>query len=323
MKNLYLGLTLILTFSFLLMPLIAEDRGETQPLGPSSATVTDTATLKSIDEFRLYFKDPEKVENIKTEEYLLGVLAAEMAATNNAEALKAQALAAYTFAYRKATQNKGSEYDLTNDSSLDQGYIDAEGRKAKWGEKQTEYEKKLKDVITAVKDMLIVYDNQPIFAAYHAISPGNTESAENVWGSAYPYLKSKSSAYDLLCPQFLSEVKVTTDDFKAKLKSLGATPGEDAAKFIGKNQKTTAGTVKKITLCGKDFTGSQLRTAFNLRSAAFDLTFNNNTFIFTVNGYGHAVGMSQFGANYMAEQGSTYMDIINAYYDGVKIVKLK
>ena len=323
MKNLYLGLTLILTFSFLLMPLIAVDSGETEPLGTSSAPVTDTANLKSIDEFRLYFKDTEKVENIKTEEYLLGVLAAEMAATNNAEALKAQALAAYTFAYRKATQNKGSEYDLTNDSSLDQGYIDAEGRKAKWGEKQTEYEKKLKDVITAVKDMLIVYDNQPIFAAYHAISPGNTESAENVWGSAYPYLKSKSSAYDLLCPQFLSEVKVTTDDFKNKLISLGATPGDDAAKYIGKNQKTTAGTVKKITLCGKDFTGAQLRTAFNLRSAAFDLTFSNNTFIFTVNGYGHAVGMSQFGANYMAEQGSTYTEILNAYYEGIKIVKLK
>lgn len=323
MKNLYLSLTLILAFSFLLMPLIAVDSGETETPGTSSMPITDTANLKSIDEFKVYLKEDEKIVKVKTAEYLLGVLAAEMPATNSAEALKAQAVASYTFAYRKALQNSGSDYDLTNDSSLDQGYFDAEARKAKWGEKQAEYEKKLKDIIAAVENMLIVYNNEPIFAAYHAISPGNTEAAENVWGSAYPYLKSKSSAYDLLSPQFLSEVKVSAEDFKTKLASLGATPSGDAAKYIGKNTKTTAGTVKKITICGKDFTGAELRTAFNLRSAAFDIAFSNDTFVFTVNGYGHGVGMSQFGANYMAEQGSTYTEIIKAYYEGVKIVKLK
>lgn len=323
MKNLYLSLTLILTFSFLLMPLIAVDGGKTENIGTSSVPITDTADLKSIDEFRVYLKDTQKVVEVKTAEYLLGVLAAEMPATNSAEALKAQTVASYTFAYRKAVQNKKSDYDLTNDSSLDQGYIDSEARKAKWGEKQAEYEKKLKDIIAKVEDMLIVYNNEPIFAAYHAISPGNTEAAENVWGTAYPYLKSKSSAYDLLSPQFLSEVKITASDFKNKLISLGVTPSDDAAKYIGKNAKTTAGTVKKITLCGKEFTGAEIRTAFNLRSAAFDIAFSNDTFIFTVNGYGHGVGMSQFGANYMAEQGSTYTEILNAYYEGVKIVKLK
>ncbi len=323
MKNLYLCLTLLLTFSFLLMPLIAAEGGKTPNAGTSSTAIITTDSLKNISEFRVLLNEEEKVIKVSDNEYLLGVLAAEMSPTNNDQALMAQAIAAYTFAYRKAAQNGTSDYDITNDPSLDQGYLDSEARKAKWGEKQAEYETKLKDIIAAVEGMIIVYNNQPIFAAYHAVSPGNTEDAQNVWGTAYPYLISQSSAYDLLSPQFLSEVKVTADDFKNKLISLGATPGDDAAKYIGKSQKTDAGTVKKITLCGKDFTGAQLRTAFNLRSAAFDIAFSNNTFIFTVNGYGHAVGMSQFGANYMADQGSTYTDIINAYYAGVKIVKVK
>lgn len=328
MKNLYLVITLALTFSFLLMPIIAVEKDndeKTTPLGTSSTTVKKESDLNAIDEFRVYISGSEKVQNVETQQYILGVVSAEMSADSSKEALKAQSIAAYTFAYRKYLQSKSSslDYDVTDDPSLDQGYLDSEGRKKKWGDKTSENEKKILEAINEIKNMLIVYKGEPILAAYHAISPGNTESAKNVWGTDYPYLQSRSSAYDLLSPNYLSEVRSNTADFTKKMTSLGATPTGQAEKYIGKSNKTSAGIVDTITLCGKSFKGSQIRQAFNLRSSAFDISFKDNTFIFSVTGYGHGVGMSQFGANYMAQQGNTFEEIINAYYKDVEIVTLK
>lgn len=328
MKNLYLIIILTLTFSFLLMPIIAVESPKSQEkisLGTSSSTEIKESTFEKIDEFKVYNSKTKEVEKIKAEEYILGVVAAEIGADSSKEALKAQGLAAYTFAYKRHLQNSKAslEYDLTDDFSLDQAYLNEDGRAEKWGDKTKENEEKILLAIKEIKNLLIVYNKEPILAAYHAISPGNTESAKNVWGSDYPYLQSVSSAYDLLSPNYLSEVRAKTTDFTKKITALGANPEGSPAKYIGKATKTSAGMVSKIIICGKEFTGSQIREAFGLRSAAFDLSFKDDTFIFTVTGYGHGVGMSQFGANYMAQQGHTYDEIIFAYYKGAEIVSIE
>ena len=126
-----------------------------------------------------------------------------------------------------------------------------------------------------------------------------------------------------MCPEFYSEVLVTAEDFVNKLSELGASSTEDFSQYIGNVNKSSAGTVLQIEICGKTFSGAQIREAFNLKSAAFDVNFKDNNFVFSVSGDGHGVGMSQYGANYMAQQGSNYKEILQFYYRGCQIINIK
>ena len=323
MKNIYTVLTLVLTLIMLLVPLFAVDNPNTSSNSGekiSQSSKEKSGTEKTGDVFRIYKNDEKKTVQIPADEYIVGVVASEVSPENAHEALKAQALAAYTFAYRKRVQNTSAEYDLTTDSSLDQGYLDENGRKQKWGEKFSQYEEKIKSAANAVKGKIIAYNGEAILAAYHGISPGKTESALNVWGTDYPYLTACQSVGDLLAPEYLSEVTVTVNEFEEKIKALGITPSSEPQKYIGNLKKSESGTVLELEICGTKSNGKTVRSAFGLRSAAFDVTFGDGKFTFTVQGYGHGVGMSQFGANYMALQGSDYKEIILAYYKGVEII---
>lgn len=328
MKNIYLIITLVLLLSFLLMPLLAVERkggGHADRPGTSSTAQQKSDALSPVESFQVYLTEEQKTVTLSAEEYLIGVVVSEMSADSHIEALKAQALAAYTYAYRKHLQNAaaGAKYDITTDSSLDQGYLTKEKRAEKWGDQAAAKEETVRQAVAAVAGRLIVYQGEPILAAYHAISPGNTETAQNVWGTDYPYLQSESSVGDLLAPEYLSEVKVTPDTFHKALTALGITPTGEASAYIGASEKSVAGMVLSITLCGTKLTGAEVREAFSLRSAAFDLKYQDNQFVFSVMGYGHGVGMSQFGADYMAKQGSGYEDIIAAYYRDTEIVTLE
>lgn len=327
MKNVYLVMTAIMMFCMLLMPLLSVPPGNGQGdtiSGPKTGTSsTITAPKGTVEEFLVYNSTEKKVVKMSVEEYLLGVVAAEMPAEYHAEALKAQTVAAYTFACRKRAQrlasaatSSGEVYDITTDSQVDQAYLSPEALKQKWGDKTDEYTGKIKNAIKEVKGYLITYNKEPILAAYHSISSGKTESAKNVWGSDYPYLKPTDSIGDLLSPNYLSEVTFSTDKFKEILTGLKITPGSDPATFAGQPKRSESGTVLTQSLCGKELTGKDIRTAFSLRSANYDLKYANNIFTFTVRGYGHGVGMSQYGANYMALQGSTFLEILSWYYSG-------
>ena len=330
MKNVYLILTVVLIFGLLLIPLAAVEGTKPTQTGQSSNASTQPANAAPANaaaagctEFKVLDAQTQKSQTLTRKEYLLGVLAAEMPATYETEALKAQAVAAYTFALFRKAQNSSESYDITTDYTVDQAFANAEQRQKNWGEKAAECEKKLLSCIEAVDGTALFYENAPILAAYHAISGGNTESAEVVWGKAYPYLVPCVSTGDLLSPDYLSEVKLSTDDFKAKLQALGCKPEEDAAAYIGAAKKSNSGTVIQWTLCGKALTGAQLRTAFNLRSANFDLTFKDGQFYFAVKGYGHGVGMSQYGANYLAQQGSGFAEILKHYSPGCSLQQTK
>lgn len=320
MKQGYFIIVGILTLSFLLMPLLAvgdKPKADT----PTSADITSSDTNQTEEIVKLYVSSEEKIGEITISEYLIGVVAAEMPAEYHAEALKAQALASYTYLCRKRNENAQKDYEITDDSATDQGYISLEKRKEKWGNKAAEYEEKITQAVQSVRGKRITYNDAPILAVYHAISPGKTESALNVWGIDEPYLQPTSCVGDLLSTDYLSEVAFSVQDFTNAIKTLGGAPGEDPAVFLGQSEKSESGIVLKINICGTDFTGSVIRDAFALRSAAFDLSYSaEKGIVFSVKGYGHGVGMSQFGANYLAKQGSTFEEIIYTFYKGVKIV---
>lgn len=320
MKQGYFIIIGVLTLSFLLMPLLAAGDKPSKSL-PTSAEVTSSADNDKEEMVKLYISQEEKTIEITVTEYITGVVAAEMPAEYHAEALKAQALASYTYLCRKRNENAQKDYEITDDSANDQGYISLEKRKEKWGNKAAEYEEKITQAVQSVRGKKITYNDAPILAVYHAISPGKTESALNVWGIDEPYLQPTSCVGDLLSTDYLSEVAFSVQDFTNAIKTLGGAPGEDPAVFLGKSEKSESGVVLKINICGTDFTGSAIRDTFALRSAAFDLSYSaEKGFVFSVKGYGHGVGMSQFGANYLAKQGSTFEEIIYTFYKGVKIV---
>lgn len=270
--------------------------------------------------FRVLFDD-DRVENIEETDYICSVVAAEMPASYESEALKAQAVAAYTYACFKRNSRQNEKYDVTASSQSDQAYITMEDVRKRWGDKADEYEKKIRSAVESVIGYKITYNGAPIFAAFHAISSGKTETGKNVWGVGYEYLTSVESIGDLIAEGYLSSVTFTEDEFKKKAETLEITLTGDASKWLGEAKRTDTGMVSEYTLGGKTVKGTDVRKAFGLRSANFDLAFADGKFTFTVRGYGHGVGMSQNGANYMARQGSTFLEILSWYYPECKLEK--
>lgn len=259
-------------------------------------------------------------------EYLIGCVACEMPPTYDSEALKAQAVAAYTNLIR-LKQNPDSSLngaDISDSPSKHQGYYTDEQLKEKWGDKYDKYYEKIAAAVDAVYGEIITYDGKPIVAAYCAIAPGRTESAEVIWQGDVPYLQSVVSPGDKLAPDYSSTVIFTAEQLKQALSAdsqitLSDNPSEWISNITLSENKT--GVVKSLTVGSKEITGTAMRRLLSLRSPAFSVEYKDGSFIFNVEGYGHCVGMSQYSADYMAKSGSNYKEILKHYYKGIKIEK--
>lgn len=283
--------------------------------------VTEIETkLDNIDTDKMvtvYNPETEVESNVVLEDYIKGVVAAEMPVSFEIEALKAQAVAARTYAL-KHIQNT----EKINAEDIGQAYISIEEMKKRWGDNFDIYYKKVSDAVDATKNEIIVYNNEPIEAVFHSTSAGMTETAENVWKSPLPYIKSVDSSYDVNAPDFEYKTTVDINDFIKKIKSKN-----NSAKINSQNimdnikiiSRTQAGYVSSIKIGGISFTGIEIRQLFSLRSSNFTISSDEKNVIFTTKGYGHGAGMSQYGANFMAKEGKTYKEIINHYYFDVEI----
>ena len=318
------GLAVLLLM--ILIPLISLHGGEgkqpTQEETPSaqytqapSATQPTTREGETIDVIRT---SSGRTETVAMREYLIGCVAAEMEAGSHLEALKAQAVASYTYArYRRET---GGKEALSDSGRNDQGYQSAEERKQRWGESFELLEAKVGQAVDAVLGQAITFEGKPIFAAYCAVSAGKTESAENYWGDPFPYLQSVESPGDKLSPGYSKTVTFQTGDVeKAMEKINGVKLGKDPAKWFAAPRRSGAGTVLEIAVGGKALTGRAVRELLELRSANFTIAYQDGVFEIKCLGYGHGVGMSQYGADFMARQGSGYKDILEHYYTGCEI----
>ena len=325
MKN-YLILILFCAISILLVPIITVNTNKDGKAVASADAVTSNTTTKESEQNQAtisVFRSVEsKTEEITLFEYVCGSVAAEMPLAYNEEAIKAQAVACYTNAIRQKSLEGNKNGDISDDTSVHQGYIDEDQRKEKWGDSFQKYEKKLQTAVKAVEGEALYYGGKPCIAAFCAISNGKTEDAQSIWGTAVPYLVSVDSEGDKLSPTYASTVSFTKDEFIKIIGEQGvSTKSIDLLTAIKITKKSDTGTVLKATIGDKSFTGEEIRKMFSLRSPTFTVKATKNAVTFSVSGYGHGIGMSQYGANYLAENGYNYKEILEHYYTGVEIVK--
>lgn len=286
-----------------------------------------TAVLSS-RKIRVYDCKTDSVAEHDFEEYMVGVLAGEMPASYESEALKAQAVAGRSYIldrmenYRKngaPPEHKGA--DICNDSTHCKAWLSVDDACEKWGENWAErYLPKLQTAVSETRGEYMVYEGQTVKAFFYSASSGRTETAHDVWGgSDYPYLQSVESVGDTTAPDFESTVTISKTDFAQKLQSKNnaVAISEPLSSMIGTVTRTAGGSVADVVLGGQSFKGTEIRALFGLRSANFTIDAQDDDIVFHVKGYGHGVGMSQYGANYMAKQGKTYREILQHYYTGV------
>ena len=316
-------MSFFLSVVMLLMPLSAINA---QPKALEAANMNninnETKEKKetSDDVFRIYNHETEKITEMKAEDYIFGVVAAEMPALYDKEALKAQAVAAYTYACYNRTANKEKEYDVSTDYNTSQSFITEEQAEKKWGSKAEDYKKKIKTAIKEAKGYTVKYNGEIILAVYHAISSGKTEDSANVWGKEYPYLKSVDTSFDTDAENYCATVELTQKELK---EMLGEKIDEKASPkdYFGDLSLSKTGLVKEIEVCGNKYTGASIRELLELRSSNFTVNYKDEKFIFKTYGYGHGVGMSQYGANCLAKNGKNFKEILCYFYTDCTVEK--
>lgn len=275
-------------------------------------TSTNNTTNSSVSEITVY-RSNGSVINLNMTDYLIGVVSSEMPASFNLEALKAQSVLARTYALKAKQTGK----KLTDTVST-QSYIDIDQMKNKWGNSFNTYYNKIKNAVENTNGEYLSYNGNYIEALYHSTNNGKTESSLDVFGNYYPYLISVSSEYDKNASSYLRTINMPLDTISNK---LGLSLNNDSV--ISILSYTDGGNIKEININGNNFSGKKVRELLGLRSADFDISISDNNANITTRGYGHGVGMSQYGANGMANAGYSYKDILSHYYPGTTLTKLK
>lgn len=267
-----------------------------------------------------------QVETIELDQYLCNVVSAEMPANYELEALKAQAIVARTYTIYKAINKKHENADICDDSNCCQAWISKEDRLARWepANQQNNWNK-IEQCVNETKGKIVTYNNQPINAFFHSNSGGKTETPVNVWGgTGYPYLQVVETAGEEGYSQYSSEVELSNDELLNKLKTKYQDIQIDFnnAEDIKVLEYTDGGRVKTIKFGNHELSGVEARTIFGLRSANFEVAWQDGKIKFSVKGYGHGVGMSQTGADSLAKQGFKCEDIIQHFYANVEIKEI-
>lgn len=321
----YFFLFIILCFLIPILFTKSFENTNNKTQGKENSIPESTYDYKKYKTVKLLHTKTKKVEELPLDEYLYGVVSSEMPANFKEEALKAQAVVARTFTLYKIVHNskKHDGADICDDSTCCQAWISKEDRLAKWKEEnQKEYWNRIVNAVNSTQGKMITYNNQPINAFFHSNSGGSTEAPIDVWGgSGYPYLKSVTTAGEDAYNQYSSTVTVTQKQFTEIIKKVHSDFKIDFSKkdCIKVKEYTEGNRVKTIQVGNLSLSGVEMRTLFGLRSANFKITMEKQNIKFDVTGYGHGVGMSQTGADSLANEGKNYEDIIHHFYTGVEI----
>lgn len=339
MKN-YIASILFLAASIVVLPAIPVYFSGGAASESNNKEVVSSAVLKEFvfDEEEPeadYAGEPYKVLDVSTgqvievteREYVIGAVCAEMPATFETEALKAQAVAAHTYAERqrlRERQNPTAELcgaDFSNDTSKYQGYFTENQAKQFFGENFEMNYSKISAAVDEVLPCILTYKDEPIISAFHSMSSGKTESAENAWGAAVDYLIPVDSSSDKSAPRYLEEIRYSEDVLKYQLET--AFPeiqlGDDFKSWLSVADVSDSGTVLTASVGNLTVSGNAIRLALALRSSCFEVRYEDDEAVITTRGYGHGVGMSQYGANSMAAEGKTWREILEHYYPNCTI----
>ena len=269
----------------------------------------------------LRLKTGQEILELPLETYLIGVVLSEMPASFELEALKAQAVAARTFTMRQMENSKHTDCDVCADSSCCQAWSSREAMEEKLGETFLQYWQKAQEAVKQTAGEVLTYEGNLIEAVYFSCSGGATEDAVAVWGSEVPYLQSVTSTGEEQASKYQSTTAVPLERFQQLLR--GENPAVDLSGvpsgWFGTLTRTEGGGVEVMEIGGQQFSGTTLRSLFGLNSTKFSIEITEEEILFQVSGYGHRVGMSQYGANAMAKAGKTYDEILLHYYTGVTL----
>ncbi|WLR50695.1 stage II sporulation protein D [Bacillus tianshenii] len=309
--------------SLLVIPFKSEVSGpEPVPEATPAASQKQTTTSAPAVEVAVYRSNAQLIENVPLEEYVAGVVASEMPAEFELEALKAQALTARTYIVKQMMNDEKiglPEGALVTDTVMHQVYKSPAELKKIWG---ADYEWKMErihEAIEATKGKVITYKGQPITASFFSTSNGYTENSEDYWQNPFPYLRSVESPWDKTSPKFTATKVFPVKEFEKK---LGVQLGSNQA--VGNVIERTEGKrIAKVSINGEVFSGRDVRTKLDLNSSDFSLSRSGDRIVVTTRGWGHGVGMSQYGANGMASEGKEVQEIIAHYYQGTNISSIE
>lgn len=296
---------------------------ETEPDG--GAVREQSARGQKDGGVQLAVKNGDAVEIMALDVYLQGVVRGEMPASFELEALKAQAAAERTYIYYQLAAGRKEAHpnaDVCTDPSCCNAWLSEEAAREKWGGDFDGWESRIEEAVAATDGQVALYDGQPILAVFHSSSAGKTAGAGDVWSGDMPYLRSVDSPEgEETVPNYYSAAEFTAAEAKALLAQahpeLTFSGGPD--KWFGAVEKDESGRVGTVEVCGAPLRGVEVRRIFSLRSACFTIDAAADRVTFRVTGYGHGVGMSQYGANELARQGRTWQEILLWYYTDIAI----
>ncbi|MDN0031924.1 stage II sporulation protein D [Oscillibacter ruminantium] len=325
----YLGVSIVLLCLLFLLPLatvvthVVRREAAEEPAAKEETKIELLPPGETDGSYTIRVLKGDKVETMTMGEYLQGVVRAEMPASFEQQALCAQAVAARTYTLYKMASggNHGDLADICTDHTCCQAYLDKETATKNWGDNAENYEAKVENAVSLTDGQTILYDGVPVLAVFHSSSAGQTKKSGEVWTSDLPYLQSVSSPEGEGVPNYYSRVEFTFAEFKKLF--MAAYPEADlsgrVSGWFGERKVSEDGNVDSVTVGGVSVRGTQMRTIFSLRSTTFETEIQDGKIVFFVTGYGHGVGMSQYGAQQMAKDGSGWKDIITHYYTGVTV----
>ena len=310
---------------------IQEEEDRAKDIVESQEEKFNTIEVQEPELIKVYNNKTNEVMVIDFEEYLKGVVASEMPAEFNIEALKAQGVTARTYLlYRLKKYPNGQPEHMDAPvctgihcqvwSSKDEL---VQSHDAGWYDK---YWSKIEDAVQSTRGQILTYDGKIIEPLYHSTSGGRTENSEDVFSAAVPYLRSVESPYEEESPRLNGSVKISTSEFINKIESVYGDMDITESNLDEKivlGEVSEGGKVKTIIIDDTEISGREIRSLFNLNSTNFSFIQSGNEIEILTSGYGHGVGMSQWGAEGMANEGYNYREILRHYYTGVEIVNMK
>lgn len=327
----YIIAAFLLAAAVLIFPAIPMAIPHTRKIAPEPQTATAENKKKLSEQpYKVLEVSTGEILEVPVRDYVIGAVCAEMPASFHSEALKAQAAAAHTYAERQRMHEQKFPTpelcgaDFSTDVSQYQGYYTKEQAKQFFGADFEKNYQRISDAADEVMDYVITYNDEPIISAFHSMSPGMTESAENAWGTAVSYLVPVDSSSDLDAPKYTDEVRYDREVLRNKLETAfpSIVLDDECPIWVIVKKASESGMVLEADVGDITATGAELRSALALRSPCFDVRYEGTETIFTTHGFGHCVGMSQYGANAMAASGKTWEQILRHYYTGCNIEKI-
>lgn len=284
---------------------------------------SESDKLAPVINIAVYREAQDKIEKLTLENYIRGVVAAEMPTEFELEALKAQALAARTYIIRRLVDKDFSDVPegaVVSDTIRHQVYLSDEELRERWG---LDFERNMGRINQAVNETMgqvLTYEGKPITATFFSTSNGFTENSEEYWNAEIPYLRSVESPWDVESPKYEEVMNMSIEDFQQRLGVELAQPASTAQEPLIEIISRTAGNrVKEVKVGEKTFSGKELREKLDISSSHFDMQLKDREVVIRTKGWGHGVGMSQWGANGMAKEGYAAEDIVKYYYTGIDV----